>query len=510
MDALCERVGRVLGSEVAGVARFSRPLKDVTANGPIPTGRETRATRKTVRIVLVSAAVVLLAGALALINRNAEPGTKPAAGGAAATLAPIDEFPRDPQLRQVLQLLFGLESTVGDFALAESLVKAVRAERPNDPEAIVVSADLNNWYVARYFDQSDERLAAARRDSEWAVQLAPDHPAALAVLGHCLTLRNSDPERARRLLERAVALAPNVPRYHRQLAKALFGLDRDASIALYQEGARRFPADVLSLYDLGLALRNTGRIGEAEVVLDRTLALAPIANAIMWKARILLWRHGDVAGATAMMDRVPERTRQESRVLATGFLIAAMGGEVAPALRALRATPLTMFEDLGRPPKALLLGELFEFLGEPGPARLQYEGAFTVIQQQIARDPTDPEYRLAEAWVRLKLGQPDEARRIATSLRAFLPRPYRTGFNRDWWYTLIPLHLLLGDRAQAVEMISESAVDLEERRLLRNAFARDRRLGAWRDDAEIRALIAEPASPPAAANAGRLEGGAGL
>jgi tetratricopeptide (TPR) repeat protein len=184
--------------------------------------------------------------------------------------------------------------------------------------------------------------------------------------------------------------------------------------------------------------------------------------------------------------------RQESRVLATRFVIAATGGEIEPVLKALRATPLVMMEDLGGMPKGLLVGELHDFLGETAAARLQYEGALAVVQQRIAKDPADPEYRLAEAWVRLKLGQPDEARRLVAGVRDLWPKPYRTGYNRDWCYTLIPIHLLLGERAQALAMIKQAAELPEERRLMRNAIALDRRLGAWRNDTEIMGLIAEP------------------
>jgi hypothetical protein len=78
----------------------------------------------------------------------------------------------------------------------------------------------------------------------------------------------ADPARAVELLERAVALGPENPRYHRSLASATFAVDRARGLEVAREGVRRFPNDPLSHYDLALLYRNAGFFAEMEQALD--------------------------------------------------------------------------------------------------------------------------------------------------------------------------------------------------------------------------------------------------
>src|SRR6185369_6392076 len=110
-----------------------------------------------------------------------------------------------------------------DFALADDLVKPLLTAQPNDPEVVTVAAEVSAEYLIRGSDQTPPRRAQAQKLSERAVQLAPDHPAALAALGRYLRydINRTQLGRAEELLRRAIEIDPKEPRYYRYLYAVL-------------------------------------------------------------------------------------------------------------------------------------------------------------------------------------------------------------------------------------------------------------------------------------------------
>jgi hypothetical protein len=75
-------------------------------------------------------------------------------------------------------------------------------------------------------------------------------------------------------------------------------------------------------------------------------------------------------------------------------------------------------------------------------------------------------------------------------------RPFRINLSADWLFHLIPLQLLLGERAKALELMREAASFPHGRRMMRNSIKVDPRVARFRVDPEIVALLAEPAARP--------------
>ncbi len=55
---------------------------------------------------------------------------------------------------------------------------------------------------------------------------------------------------------------------------------------------RRFPQDALSHYELARHYRDLGRIYDMEGELDKCIAIEPVPNAVVWKARVALVLRG--------------------------------------------------------------------------------------------------------------------------------------------------------------------------------------------------------------------------
>ncbi|MES1166645.1 MAG: hypothetical protein ABUL68_01450, partial [Pseudomonadota bacterium] len=462
------------------------------------TGAGGRGPRSRRGVAFAAVGVALLAGAALLFFRRAETPAAPAIAPVAKNAAPTAEFPRDPNLKRARELIYAIDSIAGDFALADDLIKPLLTAQPNDPEVVTVAAEVSTEYLIHGFDNTPPRRAQAQRLAERAVQLAPDNPAALAALGRYLRYDNKTQlARAEELLRRAIVIDPKEPRYYRFLYSVLIltkpGPDTEAF------GARMtalFAQDPLVTYERAVLRLSAGDLAAAEAGFDQTLKLAPVANAITSKAKIMLEVHGDVSGMKLWLDRMPERQRTNARFANARAVEALVTGQTAPARQVLDAITDTWLADGTYIfPKAMLIGDLDAIDRKDDVARLNYEAALDEIKRTLAAAPTDLRPLRAELWVQLALGHREEA---LAALRVNLqrrPTPYHWNMNLTWWSSSLRACLLLGERAEAITQLREAREEPQGRLLLRNLFHVDPKMAPFRDDPEIVALLREPAPP---------------
>jgi hypothetical protein len=247
--------------------------------------------------------------------------------------------------------------------------------------------------------------------------------------------------------------------------------------------------------------------------LDRSIAIAPLANVIVWKASLALWVRGDLAETKSLMDRVPARTGTSERVVLGRWEYAMAAGEPSEGRLALQRLTSQWVEDyqyIG--PKALLAAQLLEFEGKRELARLQHEAALAEIRRRQAKTPANTALKASEAWCLHGLGRDAEARQAYRAALETVRRPIRFRHMSAWWFSPIPTCLSIGERATALELIREATapgatppgardrdgsmgelVDstaAEARAALAMRFKLDPRMAPFRADPEIAALLA--------------------
>lgn len=465
----------------------------------LASGAGARGARRRRGLIFAAVGVAVLAGVGAFVFSRAGNAHASGAVSTAGSAAPAVEFPRDPELKRVYQMLYNVVDGIAeDFALMDDLVKPLLAVRPNDPEVVTVAAELAQEFVTRGFDLSPARRAQAKQLTERAVQLAPKNPEALAALGYYLSSTRSQLGRAEELLRQAIQLKPTEPRFHCFLYSVLVAGKRPAAEieACGAQLAAAFPDYPMAAYLIASHHSATGNLAAAEEWLDKTLALAPVPNAIIAKAQFSLEVHGDVPGMARWLERMPERQRTNARLVNAYAVLATVTGRTESARRVLDATADTWLAyGSYNFPKALLAGELAQIDGYADVARLQFEAALKEVQSRQAADPTDLRPKRAELWVQLGLGpEHREAARAALRVNVQLrPRPYRWDMNKTWWTSSLRACLLLDDRAEALAELKEACAEAQGRLLLRNLFHVDPKMAPFRDDPEIVALLAEPA-----------------
>ena len=431
---------------------------------------------------------------------------------AAIAATPPRDWPKNAELKKAVALLDGLELIPEDFRLAEEIAQRVLDRNPTDPEGVTVMARVHSMWLLRGWDRSTARYQKAKATAERAIQLAPDEPEAYTALAIHLYARGAEPQRAVDLAQRAVDLCPQEPRFHRIRDNCLWvanvpagSVFSDQNIEPENEGLRKalaasrrtvelFPKDPLVRYELSRHYRDIGRWADFERVNEEVLALAPLANAFVWKARGRFGLHGDLPGMKAVLDQVPARVRGIERTVYAYFLYAAFTGRTADGLDALNSMTESWMIDFDyRGPKSLLTAALLELGGKKELARVQYTAALDELLRARTLNAEDPQTYLNEAWIKHALGRADEARAALRIFNESLTRPYVISPMSTWWFQAIPANLLLGERETALTLMREAATGvLPGRATIRSRLALDPRMAPFRADPEIIALLAEP------------------
>lgn len=424
-----------------------------------------------------------------------EPREKPETSVATANAAsPKAAFPRDPELRRAMDLTLQINSIREDLLLAEEIAKRAVDRAPTDPETVTVMAHVQAMFVMRNFDFTTERTSTARRFCERAVQLASDQPVALAALATFLYSRGNDLPRAEEIARSVVQREPDNARYARLLATVVARLRPTEGVTLSEDGARRFPGDALSRYDLAIRYRDASRYEESERELDAAIALAPVANALDWKARYGLL-HEDLPAMKAWIERVPSRLRGEERSVLTSVVYAYLSGDTAFGLAALGKFPEAWFYDASNytGPKSLLTALLHDRRGNAELARGQYEAALTELRRYRDSHPSDASTLGTEALILVGLNRLDDARRSHRAALQIALRPFRATAFTLWISSNVRRAFLVGDRPALLALLKEVAGDKESRGTVRSRMKLDPLLASYRADPEILAILAEPA-----------------
>ncbi|MBS0659780.1 MAG: protein kinase [Verrucomicrobia bacterium] len=448
-------------------------------------------------------AVVLLAVGGVFWLRYQREARAANASGAATTALPVLAAADRADLARIEELIDGSDNLPEEFQTAEDLAKALLARRPGSDEAALAMARVQTGWLMRGFDRTEERYAEAKRWVDRAYQASPEDPERKATLAIYLSERRMEFDWALDLLRSAVAAAPGEPRYRFALSSLLVVHPRarpGEALAVAQEAVERFPNHPLAHYSLARRYRELNQLDKVTEALDRSIALAPLTNAITWRARLILFAEGDWRRARALLERVTPRRRTLERVIAVRVDCALIGGDSEDGLEALKAVLGTWMQDFAYTgPKSLLTAALLEVGGKPDLARLQYEAALAELRPRAVRSPDDPRLRLLEIWTLRGLGRIEEAKTLLRAHVQSIPRPFRLGYvgsTDNSWFGFLPCCLLLGERSTALMLAQEAAAAPEERRVLEAMLRIDPRLAAWRADPELAALVAPPRQEP--------------
>jgi DNA-binding winged helix-turn-helix (wHTH) protein/TolB-like protein/Flp pilus assembly protein TadD len=192
--------------------------------------------------------------------------------------------------------IFEVQSEISRQVVASLGINLLPEQRQALGEPATKSLEAYEAYVRglKLKDQpfySEEHLRKAALTFERAVELDPGFAPAWAELSMASSYLayNTDPTperigQARRALERAMTLAPDLPEV--RLARAYFSYhcqeDFDGALAQLDAAARMFPNDAEVHKAFGLLLRRKGRLGDAIRALRHAEWLNPRTEELVW------------------------------------------------------------------------------------------------------------------------------------------------------------------------------------------------------------------------------------
>lgn len=246
------------GATVSSVRPVATPEPATVSRSPEPEAPE--GDRKVWRLI----AAVAVVGAVALVAwrlgaSGEDPPSEPAMLEAAEVIAPAPEDPRE--LARGIDLLAAAELSAAERALQAAADKA-----PEGPARGRVAVYQTMVQFAR------GRYAAAVERVQTASEALEESQGPEAELTRYFRLRFSDPEAADREAEAIRARYPKRPLVWTFLA---FGAPDARSLAAYDKALELAPASPLVLLGKGGALRQMGRLEEADAVLERGLKANP-------------------------------------------------------------------------------------------------------------------------------------------------------------------------------------------------------------------------------------------
>jgi TolB-like protein/predicted TPR repeat methyltransferase len=228
-------------------------------------------------------------------------------------------------------------------------------------------------------------IAAARRNAEQALKLAPDLPAAQLAMGYSDYWGRGDYDAALKAFAAALKLRPNdadalAAQGYVQRRQARF----DAAIASFQQALTLDPRNSALAFELGSTYTMVGRYPEAENAFQRALALDPHnLNAKVSLSSTILFATGDIPRALAAVQG-DDPLLKLTRVSLLGYQ-----RKYREALALLDTVPDTP-DNFGpgstsSGPKALLQAELYRQMGDMTRARPLYEKALPQVRAMLAQ-----------------------------------------------------------------------------------------------------------------------------
>ena len=162
------------------------------------------------------------------------------------------------------------------------------ATHPTAPEVAAI-------IEAAVVDHKAGRLIEAEDGYRRALDLDPDHPDALNLLG-MIAQDVGHPTPAIELIEQAIKISPQVAAYHLNLGNALLAANRmPGAVAAFRESSRLDPTSLAAAFNLALSLKHLGESAAALAAFERVLVIDPSFTPASHLIAALTGEHRDSA-----------------------------------------------------------------------------------------------------------------------------------------------------------------------------------------------------------------------
>jgi TolB-like protein/Tfp pilus assembly protein PilF len=347
----------------------------------------------------------------------------------------------------------GRSNQAGDLrAAADLFTSAVKADSTFAlGQARLARAHTQLYW--HYFDHTDARLRLARKALDAAVALAPDLAETHIALGYYHYWGELNYDAALREFETALRRQPG----NAELLEAIGLVERrqgrwEQSTAHLIEGLRYDPRSGMRNFEVGDNYSSMRRYPEAMHYLDRAIALSPDwPNPYVYKAWTYVSWQGDLLQARAVLGQALNRVdvNRFAASMSAGDRISASlitaDGTFAPMIDGLSLAAFTG----DKPRYHTLKAEAARFRGDPVKERAHGDSARVIVEQRLHGGPHEPRMLTVLALAYAHMGRYADAIRAGERAVAGIPVS-RDGVSGPFFQTnlaLVYMYAGLPDRA---------------------------------------------------------------
>ena len=333
--------------------------------------------------------------------------------------------------------------------------RAVELDSLFAPAYALLSRMQTRMYWA-YYDRSPDRLVRARRAVDRALELEPNLPEAHHSLGTYYWLGFQDYERALRELDIAAAGRPNQSNIF--LARAVLRTregDLRGALGDYEKARQLDPASATVAMNYGECYDRLRDFARAEALFDRAIALSPDwSYPYYWKAWLYVRWHGSTQQARQVMDEAAKvGIVDQPRLLLARVWLDILDRRYDAALR-LSTTAGEVIEDQFQfLPRVQLQAQIYGLLQRRDVEAASYDSAQGVVSRKLREQPDDPRLHSALGIAYAGLGRTREAIQEGEKAVELLPvskEAYR-GYYRA--VDLARIYAMVGERDAAVAQL---------------------------------------------------------
>jgi tetratricopeptide (TPR) repeat protein len=340
-----------------------------------------------------------------------------------------------PEARQLLarawEILNRPEFARAELDAAETLCRRAATLDPADSEVWAAWTHVDSWYVFHGWDRGAPRIQGASEHAARALQLSPQSFESRVAQATYL-VRGIRPRRppdaaaaAEKLLRDLVKEKPSDPRVLFSLGfLCAYAGDTQEGIDLLERLAANPAYAAVALDEIAWYYLLHRRFNEAEIAVDRSIAVRPYWNNLALKLLLAQAWHGDLELAYTVWQRIPPAARQEESAIAAALRLHHLRRDTKSILATLDTYPREWLSSRTFDcPKAFLTGFARKLGGQPESARRDFVRALELIEKRLVESPNESGLIALKAQTLFHLANQVEAEKAYRLLCELIPKP---------------------------------------------------------------------------------------
>jgi serine/threonine protein kinase/tetratricopeptide (TPR) repeat protein len=329
-----------------------------------------------------------------------------------------------------------------------------------DPKFALAYAQLSRCHAQMYWEHythhTSERLEMAKRAVDRALQLEPDLPEAHLALGHYYYRGHLDYDRA---LEQFAIARKDLPNDSDLLSSMYYVQNRQGKFEEALANLKRAfvldPRSNILASDLRVTLAWMRNYPEAMRCCDRAISLAPdLPGPYGFKAELYLRWEGDIEKARAVVEEALKNiSSPEEFQMGWQATFAVYEGDYQKVLDRLSLNSGDTDSMYSFVPTATKYARVYAYMNESESAKKYYDEARSILETKIQQEPDDSRFRSALGIAYAGLGRRDDAIREGMKAVELLPvtkEAIRGYYRRK---DLARIYVMVGDFDLAIDQI---------------------------------------------------------